>query len=257
MLDQIIASVRAGLPDLQSRATELEASARAAGGLRSFEDALSGPGLGVIAEVKRRSPSRGVIDPDLRPDLLAKAYETGGAAAISVLTEPRFFDGSLEDLKMVKNGVGVPVLRKDFIVDEAQVWQARAAGADSTLLIVAILDDAQLVGLLAAARSVELEPLVEVHDEAEAERALVSGAHIIGVNNRDLATFDVDLATAERIAPLLTGVVKVAESGIWTAEDAGRMHDAGYDAVLVGESLVRSGDPTATIRSWTAQQSAM
>ena len=167
-----------------------------------------------------------------------------------MLTEPDHFGGSLSDLVDVRSSVGVPVLRKDFIVDEAQVWQARAAGADLVLLIVAILDDPALVRLMTAAAEAGVQTLVEAHTEDEASRAVAAGARIVGVNNRDLTTFTVDLATAERIRPTLgDGVITVAESGVSSPEGARRMADAGYDAILVGEAAVRSGDPTTFVRS--------
>ena len=251
MLFQIIAEVRKHLPELHRRAAELEAIALQQDPARDFLAALSGPGLSVIAEVKRASPSRGLIDADLDPVALAGEYGRGGAAAISVLTEPRFFRGSLDDLSNIRQAVDVPVLRKDFLLDPIQIWEARAAGADAVLLIVAALDDATLAELLSATNATGMEALVEVHSKTEVERARAAGARAVGVNNRDLKTFDIDLNTAERLAPLLEWtMVAVAESGIWTREDAGRMRAAGYDAVLVGESLVRAPDPAALIKNW-------
>ncbi len=215
----------------------------------SLETALSGPGLAVIAEVKRRSPSRGDLAPDLDPATRAAAYATGGAAAISVLTEPHHFSGSDADLEAVDAVVDVPILRKDFTVSEQQVWEARAIGAAAILLIVSALDQASLERFLDTAADVGLDALVEVHDAEEARRARDAGARIVGVNNRDLTTFEVDLATAEAVRPLLDEAeVTVAESGIWTGADARRMADAGYAAVLVGESLVRAEDPADLIR---------
>ncbi len=214
-----------------------------------FHAALAAPGLSVIAEVKRRSPSRGVLATDLDPSLQSKRYVEGGAAAISVLTEPSHFGGSNADLEAVRRAVSVPTLRKDFTLDPLQIWEAKAIGASAVLLIVAILDDGALAELHAEASLAGLDALVEVHSENEAERAVAIGARIIGVNNRDLSTFGTDLATAERIAPVIAGAaVKVGESGIHTGRDAARMATAGYDAVLVGESLVRSPDPSALIR---------
>jgi indole-3-glycerol phosphate synthase len=248
MLSQIIAEVRLRLPDLQRQAAQLEAAAARQEPARDFLAALAGPGLAVVAEVKRASPSRGPIHIDLDPIALAARYEGAGAAAISVLTEPRHFLGSLEDLRRVRQTVDVPVLRKDFLVDLVQIWEARAAGADAVLLIVAALDDAMLADLLALTHATGMEALVEVHNEVEVERARAAGARVFGVNNRDLGTFEVDLSTAERLAALLTEVpVTVAESGIWTRADARRMRAAGFDAVLVGESLVRSADPGALL----------
>lgn len=248
MLSQIIAEVRLRLPDLQRQAAQLEAAARRQESARDFLAALAGPGLAVVAEVKRASPSRGPIDIDLDPVALAARYEGAGAAAISVLTEPRHFLGSLEDLRRIRQTVDIPVLRKDFLVDPVHIWEARAAGADAVLLIVAALDDATLADLLALTHATGMEALVEVHNEVEVERARAAGARVFGVNNRDLGTFEVDLSTAERLADLLVEVpVTVAESGIWTRADAHRMRAAGFDAVLVGESLVRSADPGALL----------
>ncbi len=204
--------------------------------------------MAVIAEIKRASPSRGVLDGSLDPPVRAAVYEAGGAVAVSVLTEPEFFQGSLADLRAVRAAVEVPVLRKDFIVEPAQIWEARAAGADAVLLIVAGLDDASLGSLVAESQRAGMDALVEVHTAEEAERALSAGASVLGVNNRDLETFEVDLSVAERLAPRLTGrATLVAESGIWSPDDAARMAAAGYDAILVGESLVRAGEPAGLI----------
>jgi indole-3-glycerol phosphate synthase len=175
-------------------------------------------------------------------------YERGGASAISVLTEPDHFAGSDDDLVAVRSAVSIPVLRKEFTLDPAQIWEARAIGADAVLLIVAALDQDELIRLHDTALEVGVDALVEVHNAAEAERALAIGARIVGVNNRDLTTFDVDLATSERLAGMLSSCdAMVAESGILVPADAARMAAAGYDAVLVGESLVRSGDPSTAI----------
>jgi indole-3-glycerol phosphate synthase len=226
----------------------LVSAAEAAPQPRSFAAALSAPGLSVIAEIKRKSPSAGDIAPDLDAAARAAAYAAGGAAAISVLTEPHFFAGSLDDLAAVRRGVLLPVLRKDFIVAPAQVWESRAAAADAVLLIVAALDDGQLFDLLAVAADAGIDALVEVHDEAECERAIAAGAGIVGVNNRDLRTFLTDPAVAERMAPHLASVpVTVAESGVGSGAVARRMEAAGYDAILVGEALVRAGDPARLV----------
>jgi len=215
---------------------------------RPLHAALRGPGLGVIAEVKRRSPSAGPLAPNLDAATQAARYATGGAVAISVLTEPTFFDGSLADLAAVATAVELPVLRKDFIVDEAQIVEARGAGADAVLLIVAILDAARLGGLLAVAGETGMDALVEVHDEDELDVALSAGATIVGVNNRDLVTFVTDLGVAERLARHLPAeVVRVAESGVSSPAGAARMRAAGYDAILVGEAAVRAADPAAFV----------
>jgi indole-3-glycerol phosphate synthase len=248
MLETILSSVRARLADVAGRGDEWRDAAQAAPPARGFATALRMPGLSVIAEVKRRSPSAGVLAADLDPAERAEAYQEGGAAAVSVLTEPDHFAGAPGDLVAARLAVEIPVLRKDFVVDPAQIWQSRALGADAVLLIAAILDDRELSGLLAAAGAAGLEALVEVHDEHEAERAVAAGAGLIGVNNRDLATFRVDLATAERIRPLLPDdAVTVAESGVSGPPGAARMAAAGFDAILVGEALVRAEDPAALV----------
>ena len=249
MLDEILQRTMADLPVLRDRESEFAAAASQMPDPVGFMAGLQSLGLGVIAEVKRKSPSRGMIDGDLDPVAQAEAYETGGAVAVSVLTEPHFFSGSVDDLIAVKDRIDLPVLRKDFVVDPVQVIQARAIGADAILLIMACLTDRQATELIELATTWKLDALVEAHTGDEARRAVDCGARIIGVNNRDLSTFDVDLAMAERIAPSLPAdVVRVAESGIWTVDDARRMGAAGYDAVLVGEALVRSDDPGALIR---------
>lgn len=244
MLDPIVASTLARLAGLRPRGDELRRRALEMPPARGFCQAITAPGLSVIAEIKRRSPSRGVLSSTLDPAGQARRYVEGGAAAISVLTEPDHFDGSDADLRVVRAEVAVPVLRKDFTLEPVQVWEGRAMGADAVLLILAILDDVAAAELLAAAGEAGLDALVEVHTEAEAERAMALGASIVGVNNRDLTTFEVDLATSERLAPILGGAAaRIAESGVHTAADAARLRDAGYDAVLVGESLVRAEDP--------------
>ncbi len=248
MLGEIVASVRSRLPDVRARRGALQRAAEASDPPRDFKAALTRPGLAVIAEIKRRSPSAGMLAGDLDPPRWALRYEEGGAAAISVLTEPDYFAGSLHDLEAVRDTVGLPLLRKDFIVEPAQVWEARAHGADAVLLIVAILSDAELAELMAETREAGMAALVEAHTAAEADRALSAGADVIGVNNRDLTTFVTDLATAEAVAPRLgPDVVRVAESGVSDPASAARMAIAGYDAILVGEALVRSEDPAALI----------
>jgi indole-3-glycerol phosphate synthase len=248
MLERIVADTRGRLEQLRPMAADIEARAAAMPPPPDFVRALTAPGLSVIAEVKRRSPSRGQLAADLDPVLQSKRYVDGGAAAISILTEPDHFGGSNADLEAVRSAVEVPTLRKDFTLDPLQIWEAKAIGASAVLLIVAILDDETLALLHDVARQAGLAALVEVHSETEAERALDVGADIVGVNNRDLTTFETDLGTAERIAPMLSSVpVTVGESGIGSRSDADRMAAAGYDAVLVGESLVRSSDPAALL----------
>ncbi len=217
--------------------------------LRPFGAALAAPGLQVIAEIKRRSPSRGDLNLELDPVAQAVAYEAGGAAAISVLTEPDYFGGSLEDLEAVRAAVSIPVLRKDFIIDIAQVEESRAAGADALLLIVAGLAERELDELLDECGRVGIAALVETHNEAEAAIAAAAEAPIVGVNNRDLTTFHTDLAVAERVAPVLRrDHVLVAESGVADRTGAQRMAVAGYDAILVGEALVTAPDPVELLK---------
>ena len=213
-----------------------------------FEGALTRPGLSVIAEMKQRTPSMGVLTKDYRPGDLAVAYSHGAAAALSVLTQESSFGGSLEHLRAARAKTSLPILRKDFITSDYQVLEARAAGADAVLLIVAALSAVDLAALVMMAASQGLEPLLEVHDEEEAEIAVAAGARLIGVNNRDLNTFEVDLGLTERLrAHIPSYVLLVSESGIHGAADAARMRRAGASAVLVGELLMRSADPAATI----------
>jgi len=204
--------------------------------------------VAVISEVKRRSPGAGDIRPGLNASGLALMYEEGGASAISVLTDEEYFGGSLDDLRAVRGQVSLPVLRKDFVIDPIQVKEARGAGADCVLLIVRILDDEQLAELLSSARELGMAALVEVHDEEELDRALQVGAGVVGVNNRDLSTFETRLETTLEMVGRIPGdVVLVSESGIRTGENVARLGRAGVDAVLVGESLLRQADPGAAV----------
>jgi indole-3-glycerol phosphate synthase len=234
--------------EAQVRLDEFVDVASAASPARSLSEPLSADGLSVIAEIKRRSPSAGDIDPKLDPVSQALKYVAGGAGAISVLTEPDFFGGSLADLESVRNVVDVPVLRKDFTLDGAQIWEARAAGADAVLLIVAALSDMLLSELIDVAAQVGVDAIVEAHTGQEVNSAVAAGARIVGVNNRNLATFITDLSVAESVAELLpSDVVTIAESGVSDVEGARRMRDAGYDAILVGEALVRSENPAGLV----------
>ena len=216
---------------------------------RGFRDALRGrQELAVIAEIKRRSPSRGDLFADLDPAAMAKAYESGGASCLSVLTDSFFFGGSTDDLQAARRQCSLPVLRKDFTVSERDVLDARLIGADCLLLIAAALDKSELLALHELATSIGLDVLVEIHDEAELDVALEAGATVIGVNQRDLVTFVVDHERAVRMASLIPAdVVRVAESGVRGRADALSLRHAGYDAVLVGESLVTATDPAAAI----------
>ncbi|RNL64955.1 indole-3-glycerol phosphate synthase TrpC [Nocardioides marmoriginsengisoli] len=250
VLDDIVAGVREDLAVRQARTPLAEVRAQLADvdPARDPMPAFRAPGLSLIAEVKRRSPSKGALADIPDPAALATAYAAGGADAISVLTEERRFSGSLADLYAVRAAVPTPILRKDFIVTEYQLLEARAGGADLALLIVAALDDAALADLYATARGLGLTVLVEVHDEDEVERALAVGTELLGVNARNLKTLEVDPDAFGRLAALVPdGIVKVAESGIGGPSDAGRFAAQGADVALVGEALVKDGDPTSAV----------
>ena len=211
---------------------------------RDFRGALRKPGIALIAEVKKSSPSAGVIAGELDPASIAREYEVGGASAISVLTESAYFGGDLADLTAVKDAVEIPVLRKDFIIDPYQIYEARVARADAILLIAELLDRGELTNYLRIARELGLVCLVESHSREELEKAIGSGAEIIGVNNRNLKTLEVDIDTSIQLIPLIpTDRIRVAESGIKSGEDAESVLKAGADAILVGEVLVRSKNP--------------
>jgi indole-3-glycerol phosphate synthase len=246
VLDDIVAGVREDVA-MREAAVPLDAIKERAAAARPARDALAAlraPGVGVIAEVKRRSPSKGALAAIGDPASLAAQYQDGGARMISVLTEERSFGGSLDDLDAVRAVVQIPVLRKDFVIGAYQVHEARAHGADAVLLIVAALAQNVLIGLRERVESLGMTALVEVHTEEEATRALDAGARVIGVNARDLRTLDVDRTTFERIAPgLPSHVVKIAESGVRGPLDLIEYAAAGADAVLVGESLVTGSDP--------------
>src|SRR4051812_34643141 len=250
VLDDIVAGVREDVEARQAAnpLAEVQAMARDARPALDALAALRAPGVGVIAEVKRRSPSKGALADIADPAALAAQYAAGGARVISVLTEGRRFGGSHADLRAVRVAVDVPILCKDFVVSSYQVHEARASGADLVLLIVAALEQNALVGLLERVESLGMTALVEVHTVAEADRALAAGASVIGVNARDLTTLSVDMSTFERIAPgLPSGVVKVAESGVRGPHDLIGFAAAGADAVLVGEGLVTAGDPRQAV----------
>ncbi|MGH3497701.1 MAG: indole-3-glycerol phosphate synthase TrpC [Nocardioidaceae bacterium] len=255
VLDEIIAGVRLDLAEREN-AKPLDEIKLEAQRQRSALDPMPvfrASGISIIAEVKRASPSGGSLAPIADPAALAADYEAGGAAAISVLTEQRRFGGTIDDLRAVRNRVDVPVLRKDFIVTSYQLWEARAAGADLALLIVAALDQNALVCLVERAVSIGLTPLVEVHDELELERAVDAGANLVGVNARNLRTLEVDRSLFARLAPHVPdGVVCVAESGVRGAHDVIEYARAGADVVLVGETLVTGGNPRSSVADLVA-----
>lgn len=253
-LDRILAAHRAAAADDHRSVEHLRAEAAAQPPTRGFAAALAGAeGLAVIAEVKRASPSKGELNIDLDPAAVAAAYAAGGATCLSVLTDREWFRGSPDDLRAARAAVEVPVLRKDFTVGAADVCDARTMGADAVLLIAAALDDAELADLHDLAIDLGLDALVEIHDERELERALAVGATLVGVNQRDLITFEVDTDRAVRMAPQMpAGVVRVAESGVRGVADATRLAEAGYHAVLVGESLVTAGDHAAAVAALRA-----
>jgi indole-3-glycerol phosphate synthase len=247
----------ARLPQRRVSGTDLRAAAAARGDVRDFAAALRKPKAGpvaLIAEVKKASPSKGVIRAHFDPVAIAREYEAAGAACLSVLTDKKFFQGSLSYLKRIREAVSVPLLRKDFVIDERQILEAVEWGADAVLLIASILSDAQLKDYRLLAAEAGLAALVEVHDERELDRAMNSGAELVGVNNRDLKTFNVDLGTTERLAAHLRSAagspapLLVAESGIHTRADVERLARCGANAILVGESLMREEEPGVKVR---------
>jgi len=255
-LDRIVVTKREELEALRPKRAELRARAADAPPARPFAQALSDPTrMSLIAEVKRRSPGAGAIDLALDPVALAKAYEAGGAAALSILTDGPWFGGSLSDLASVRDRVRLPCLRKDFTLDALQLHEARAHGADGVLLIVRILADSQLQELREEAESLGMGVLVEAHDALEVERALVSGAQILGINNRDLSTFVTSVeVTLDLLPSIPDDVTLISESGIRSAADVEPLAAQGVDGILVGEALVRSGDPEAAVAAMVAHR---
>jgi indole-3-glycerol phosphate synthase len=251
-LEELVEAARrqAGARQAQSPPEELRSRLGARGETQSLAAALSGPGIAVIAEFKRGSPSAGPIRPDADVGEVVDAYSRGGAAAPSIPTEEEHFLGSLDDLRRARGASPLPVLRKDFVVDPYQLLEAVVAGADAVLLIAAALDDSELAGLAREAAGLDLECLVEVHDEAELERALALGAPLIGINNRDLRDLSVDLGVTRELAGRApVGTTLVAESGFSSPDQLEELGALGIDAVLVGESLMRSGDPEQGVRA--------
>lgn len=251
ILERIVAVRRRALAQAKQAtpASKLEERAAAAPPPRDFSAALRREGLNIIAELKKASPSRGLLRPGYNPAALAPALEAAGAAALSVLTEPEFFQGALEDLQTVRALVGVPVLRKDFIFDSYQLFEARAAGADAFLLIAAILSASEIRQLLTLGKQLDMSALVEVHTREELERALEAGAEILGVNNRNLRTFSVDLNTSlELIDAISDSCLAVSESGLRSHSDLTRLRAAGFDAFLIGEHLMQAEDSAAALK---------
>jgi indole-3-glycerol phosphate synthase len=255
ILDEIMAHHRENLPKVMADVpfADLRAMASVAAPPRDFEAAVRAAGVSLIAECKKASPSKGLLVPNYDPVRLAKLYEKAGARAISVLTDARHFQGTLAHLRDVRDAVRLPVLRKDFLFHPYQLYEARVAGADAVLLIAAVLSDTEMRELLALARKLGMAALVEVHDEAELTRVLPLRPGIIGVNNRDLQTFEVDFGNTARLRALIpTEIAVVGESGLKTPDDVRAMQEAGVDAVLVGETLVRSKDIAGTARAFVA-----
>ena len=251
MLDKIVADKKEELEHHKKAVplSELEASIAQRAGMLDFANALKEEGVSIIAEVKKASPSKGVLCHDFNPVALARTYADNGAAAISVLTESKYFQGNLDHLSEIREAVETPLLRKDFIFDPYQVYESRAYGADALLLIVAILEQEQLDELSTLSHSLGLNCLVEVHNESEVERALRSGAQIIGINNRDLKTFQVDIGTTQRLRALIPeDRIVVSESGISSRRDIDNLKSWGIDAALVGEALITAGDIAAKMR---------
>lgn len=249
ILARIADSKRRDRPAVLARRQELEAMASARSSSRDFRGALRSSRPAIISEIKKASPSKGLLTAGFDPASIARQYASGGAAALSVLTDEKFFQGSMADLEAARAAVSIPVLRKDFTLDELDIIEASAHGADAILLIAALLDERELRNLREAAARHRMAALVEVHEESELEAAIASGAEIIGVNNRNLHTFEVTVETSLRLAEKIPeGAVKVAESGIDSRETVVRLQEAGFDAFLVGEHLMRAGDPEAAVK---------
>jgi indole-3-glycerol phosphate synthase len=258
-LEELVAAARSDVERRRAAvpADELRAELGTRTGARPFNEALVRPGLSLIAEFKRRSPSAGEIAATAGVEETLAAYERGGAAAISILTDERHFGGSLDDLRAGRAACGLPILRKDFVVDPYQLLEAAVAGADAVLLIVAALGDGELARLYAEAQALDLDCVVEVHDEEDLERALAIGADVLGINNRDLRDLTVDVATTARLmTDVPAGKTVVAESGYSSRAELDELERIGVDAVLVGEALMRSGDPERAVRELTLDEAA-
>jgi indole-3-glycerol phosphate synthase len=257
MIEQLVSAATEGVERRRAEIplADLESQLEARGEDRPFREALVRPGLSLIAEFKRHSPSAGAIDTDASVVETVQAFERGGAAALSVLTDEPHFRGSLEDLRAAREGCDLPILRKDFIVDEYQLYEAAAYGADAVLLIVRALDASRLEGLHATALHLDLDPLVEVHDEPELQRALELDAAVIGINNRNLDTNTVDISTTFELMPdIPAGKTAVAESGVSDTGQLSELERVGVDAVLIGEALMRASDREAQTREFASDQ---
>ncbi len=254
ILERIVEHKRSELASLHPQRAALERqAANRSSATRDFTRALTQTRPAIIAELKKASPSKGLLAPEYEPTRIARSYEAGGAAALSVLTDTEFFQGGLQHLQAARAATNIPVLRKDFTIDPLHVIEAAAHNADAILLIAAILSDAELRAFRESAESFGMAALVEVHDREELRRAIASGARIIGVNNRNLRTFEVHLETAVDLAAHFpTGVIRVAESGIRSAHDVRKLSEAGYHAFLVGEHLMTSTDPSTALRNLAA-----
>jgi indole-3-glycerol phosphate synthase len=253
ILARIVGQKRADLPELERMRDDLEERARKRPASRGFSHAIAARETAVIAEIKKASPSRGLLAASFDPAAIAAVYESAGAAAISVLTDEPNFQGSLDHLRAAREAVRLPVLRKDFTIAAVHVTEAAASGADAILLIAAVLSERELREYRELAASYGMDALVEVHDEEDLARAADSGAEVIGVNNRDLRTFEVSLDTSLRLAERMpAGAIRVAESGIWSRDDVRRLKQAGYSVFLVGESLMKAADPGAALRGLLA-----
>ncbi len=251
IIDNIISTTQLLLEERKSQKplSELDCICMSHKPPRDFIKALSGPDLNLIAEVKRASPSRGILAPELDAASLAREYQSAGAAAVSVLTETEYFKGGLDDLRLVRENTSIPILRKDFIIDPYQVWEARASQADAVLLIAAALPMSDLARLHQAIIDLAMTPLIEIHNLRELDQVLELHPKVIGINNRDLSNFSVNLETTLQLRPMIPDdVIVVSESGIRNREDVERLREAGVNAILVGESLVTSENPAATIK---------
>jgi indole-3-glycerol phosphate synthase len=253
ILGEIVQSKYSEVEGLRPRAAELEEAAyRSLTSRRSFVEALRRRQPAIIAELKKASPSKGLLQPDFHPAAIASSYEQGGAACLSVLTDRQYFQGGPEDLIEARNATKLPALRKDFTVDPVQIYQAAALGADAILLIAAVLTSPQMRSFREMAETLQLAALVEVHNQDELSRAIDSGATLIGVNNRNLETFEVTLQTSLRLSERIpASAIRVSESGIFTRSDIDLLQDAGFNAFLVGESLMKAPDPAAALRALT------